>query len=175
MRPATVIALAALVWANAGSLQDPSWQGLRSSLKRLIDPGGPAPDASPVVDRPGESLARLVQPIREKLAGDAEKAARVAAAARGFADAIDGPAGKRLQTTGQFNQVVQMASPWMRMADGVSVGDEVRAVFREHVGFKPDPESPGNDLDETLDDPMRQRIVEAYEAILWAALTTSES
>lgn len=174
MRPATILALAALVWVNAGSTNIPSLDGLRSSLKRLVDPGGATPDETPAVSKPSDPLVRLVQPIRDKLTGDPQKAARVATTAKGFAIAFGGPAGNRVRTTGQFNQIVAMASPWLEMGDGVSIGDEVRAVFREHAGFNPDPESPANDLDEPIDDQMRRRIVEAYEAIAWSALTPSE-
>lgn len=131
------------------------------------EPGpDPEPEPDPDVPEPSSALKRLVEPIKAKLAGDPKKADRCVWCFAGFAIAMRGEAGEKIESTAKFGMINSATLDDLDMASGVAIGAEVKDAVAEYVGI--DRADDGGMVDRPLTDSDRRKIAEVFEAVSWA-------
>lgn len=135
---------------------------LYRDFKRSNTPPQPAPVVTPV----SGDLSALLAPLRSKLASDRAKAAVVADAYTGLADALRGPSGKRITNTRIYETVSRGFLTDVDARGGVAVGGDIDAAIAAWIGSSrsTDPKDPGYEA-VTIDDSKRARLIEVVAAI----------
>jgi hypothetical protein len=127
--PLTVILLVAMLAMGAFL----AWKQFRPST-----PTGPAP-----IVIPSGNLDSLVAPIRQKLAYDPAKAAKVFRAYSGFRDALAGPSGQRVIDTRVFAAVTAALLTDIDAGGGTPIGRDIDQAVAAHLGITWGRDKPG--------------------------------
>ena len=119
------------------------------------------------IAEPSESLKRLIEPIRTKLASDPEKASLIANIFVGMATGMRGASGQRIRDVSHLNEVNRNVWSDLQTKAGVSIGAEFDSALQSHLRLSVES---GGVENRTLSDGDLKQIANLYDAIAWAGV-----